>query len=290
MKKAGAFLMEKCKNCGAELKPGIKFCTKCGTPVDDSVKPTKKESENKNNETMEKIKNHSLNYFAWFKESIVSPSKVNYDNKYFGLVSILLNAMLVAYSFYVLGHQIVSSIMEMFNEAANIFDRTASNRVALPNGISLYLKLLFITAIYFAVFLLVGFACKKYLVDKDTDLFGYANQLASFSNSMIILEIIMSLFLIMVVPSNIAELSSFDSYRSSFVFLIILLTLMSTIWSVSYIASIVIDAGKAKIDKIYVAAITLILTSAVLFFVFKMVFNSLVAQYSNLNILLGAIK
>jgi len=283
--------MEKCKNCGAELKPGVKFCTKCGTPVEENNvvanQPTPKKN---NNETMEKIKKHSMNYFSWFKESIVNPSNVNYDNKYFGLVSLLLNAILVAYSFYVLGHQLVSSLMEMLNEAAGMFSQNSSDRVVLPNGLSLYLKLLFITAVYFAIFLLVGFVCKKYLVNKSTDLFNYANQLASFSNSMIILEIIMSLFLLMVIPSNIAELSSLEGYGSAFIFLIILLVLMTTIWSVSYISSIVIDAGKMKLDKIYVAVITLILNSAVLFFVFKMIFNSLVAQYSNLNMFLKVIK
>lgn len=283
--------MEKCKNCGVELKPGVKFCTKCGTPVVENNVVANQSAPNKNNnETMEKIKKHSINYFSWFKESIVSPSKVNYGNKYFGLVSLLLNAMLVAYSFYVLGHQLVGSLMEMFNEAAGMFSQNSSDRVVLPNGLSLYLKLLFITAVYFAIFLLVGFACKKYLVNKNTDLFNYANQLASFSNSMIILEIIMSLFLLMVIPSNIAELSSLEGYKSAFIFLIILLVLMTTIWSVSYISSIVIDAGKMKLDKIYVAVITLILNSAVLFFVFKMIFNSLVAQYSNLNMLLEVIK
>ena len=69
--------MKKCKKCGADLKPGIKFCTKCGTPVDGDVESDstvtiseKKKESAINSETMDNIKKHSLNYFPKLQEQI----------------------------------------------------------------------------------------------------------------------------------------------------------------------------------------------------------------------------
>lgn len=82
--------MQKCKNCGAELKPGVKFCTKCGTPIEANQDLESASQNISSKATVEKIKKHSLNYFSWYKDSIINPSEVNYDNKYFGLVSFLI--------------------------------------------------------------------------------------------------------------------------------------------------------------------------------------------------------
>lgn len=274
--------MQKCKNCGAELKPGVKFCTKCGTPI-EANKDLESASQNISSKaTVEKIKKHSLNYFSWYKDSIINPSEVNYDNKYFGLVSFLINAILVAWSVYIIGHRAISAALRVANEYASVLGGTNSDVVNMPNGLSLYLKLFFVSFLYFAVFLVVGFLCKKYLIDNNVKIFDYANQLASFSNSMIILEIIMVLVIFVAMPSNIANLDSFSDW-SLVKFLIVLLVLMSNIWLVSYVASIIVDKGKMKLDRIYVAVITLILNSAVLYFVFKLMYDSLASQYSSLG-------
>lgn len=278
-------LMQKCKNCGAELKPGMKFCTKCGTPVDNIN--TKRNSTSfgtvsiDKKQTVEQIKKHSLNYFSWYKDSIIRPSDVKYDNKYFGLISLLLNAIIVAWAFYIVGHRTIVAAVETANQYSNLLGRS-SDSINVPNGLSLYLKLLIITALYFAIFLLVGFVCKKYLINNRTNIFDYANQLASFSNSMVILEFVIAIVLLMSMPSNVSSFTSYSNW-SSVKLLIVLIVLIANIWMVSYIASIVIDKGLLKIDKIYVAVITLIVNSAVLYFVYRMVYNSLISQYPALS-------
>jgi len=263
--------MDECRNCGAELKSGVKFCTKCGEPVDVTSVVTH-QSVTDNNETMKRFKNHSMNYFKWFKESIISPSKVNYDNKYFGLVSLFINVILIGYALYVFVHQMMMSTM-------GLIGRLYSGGEFLLLGANLYTKLLFLPISYFAVFLLMGFACKKYLIDSKTDLFDYANQLAGFSNSIIILELILSLFLQFIVPSSFSAMTAYRSYESSFTFLMIFLILIATIWLVAYILSIVVNVNQMKWDKVYVAAGTLILNNIILLFVFKMIINSFLNQF-----------
>lgn len=291
--------MQKCQNCGADLKPGVKFCTKCGTPVaaadmtgttNQSAPATRSAQPQQTNETIDKLKKHSLNYFAWYKNSITKPSNVNYDNKYFGLVSLLINVLLVAYSFYILGNRVLTTVLDGVSQASSMFGSSNSDQVSVPSGMSLYFKLFLVVLAYFAVFLIVGFVCKKYLLNKNTDFFNYSNQLASFSNSMIILEIIMVLVLLATVPTSVETFSSFSSW-GSLKFLVVLLVLMSNIWSVSYIASIVIDKGQMQLDKIYVGVVTLIVNSVVLYFVFKMILNSLQSQYamSSLKALQGVL-
>jgi hypothetical protein len=122
---------------------------------------------------------------------------------------------------------------------------------------------------------------------KKTNLYKYSNELAGFSNSLIIVEIITILSLLVSLPSN------FDGFGMAqlgvFKFLIILIVVHTTIWLVSYISSIVISNGKMKLDKIYIAVLTLIADNIVLYFVGRIISNSLIAKYSIglLNGLLG---
>ncbi|MQS76230.1 zinc ribbon domain-containing protein [Companilactobacillus halodurans] len=309
--------MKKCKHCGAPLKPGDKFCVKCGTPVeDDTVERTVTDNPSNNstrrtiddtvqsvhsataaaaeninsNETFQTIKKHSLNYFSWYKDSIINPSKVNYENKYYGLVSLLLNVILVSFAIYIIGNRILSFVFESLETAFNYLGSDNSTSTSIPTGMFLYSRLFFIVLVYFAIFLLVGFLCKKYLVSQKTDFFNYSNQLASFSNVMIILELILSLYLLVSVPKDFSGVTG-ASILGILKFVAVIIVLMSSVWMVAYISSIVSDYGKMRLDKIYVAVITTILCNIVLYFVFKMVFASIQANYSSIgqNIINGVI-
>lgn len=280
--------MEKCKFCGAELKPGIKFCTKCGTPV-GADKPTRSSQTNHSNsaratqantnETIDKIKNHSLNYFSWYKNAIMNPSIVDDSNKYNGLITLLLNVILVAYSFYIVFNRVFLAVKTGANQTMEYFG--SSMKLDIPTGFSLFMRLFLIVLAYYGVFLLIGFFCKKMMINKDEDIFKYSNQLGSFSSSLIALQLLMAVFLLVSIPKDLTAVSSF-SVLDSFEFVIVLVAILSAIWSVAYIASMILDEGKARFDKIYVAVITLLLNNVMLYFLFKMFLNSTVNKYSDI--------
>jgi Predicted membrane protein len=163
--------MIKCPNCGTSLKEGTKFCTKCGTTITEAVETTGNASDKvatkPNNEKMDSFKKNSLNYFQWFKNTIKHPSEVEQDNQYFGLVSFLINALLIAYSFYILGNKILTMVITGMQDSMGILGYEESTpKMDIPTGISLYLKLFFVVLAYFLIFILIGFLAKKYFIDE----------------------------------------------------------------------------------------------------------------------------
>lgn len=284
--------MKKCKKCGADLKPGIKFCTKCGTPVDGDVESDstvtiseKKKESAINSETMDNIKKHSLNYFSWYKESISKPSEVDYSNKYFGIVSIIISALLSAFAFYSVVNKIFTSAESAINEASRYYSDSFSG-IDIPTGFKLYFQLFLIVLTYYAVFVLLGFVCKKYLINKDTNIFDYTIQLSGYGNSIMIFQLLLIIFLVISIPSNLNSTSALSaasiSALSSFKFLVILTMIISSISAVAYISSIIIDKVEARLDKIYVAIITLLVSNAVVYFVFQMIANSMISKYAEM--------
>lgn len=279
----GFFFMQKCKNCWAVLSPNSKFCTKCGTPVAEVGNNTNGAYQPQRSIVSERnvnnLKERSINYFGWFKNSLKKPSQVDYDNKYYGLISLVINALLVAWAIYTFGYRSVMTGMDAVNSARYYFGGSASQS-GFPDGIQLFLNLFLMALVYYAVFLIVGFLCKKYMVNNEIDIFSYSTELASFSNSMLLINLLIVISLLMFMPSNINNFNA-SSLLGSLKFLIVLIVLSSNIWVVSYISSIVVDQVKMNLDKIYVAVITLVVNSAVLYFVFKMIYNALVAKYSS---------
>jgi len=284
--------MNKCKNCGAELKPGIKFCTKCGAPIEDSnmsesvsrsnnVKPTRTTRSDPNNETIEKLKKHSLNYFDWYKNSIKNPTNVDNENKYNGLITLLLNAILVAYSFYIVINKLLTAAKTEVSQSADAFGLGSAVKLDLPTGFPLYLRIFFVAVLYYVIFLLVGFACKKYLINKKETVFDYSNQLGSYSSSLVILQLVVALFLLISIPTDINSISSV-SVLGSFQFLMVLIVIITNVWNVAYTASIIMDNVKTHLDKIYVGVITLLANNIVLYLIFKIVLNSATSKYTEI--------
>lgn len=284
--------MEKCKNCGADLKPGDKFCKKCGTPVDEihvsnGETTSKSTSEIKNNETIANLKKHSLNYFTWYKDSLLKPSIVKNDNKYFGLTTLLLNAILAAYAIFTVLDKLFLAAKDALEDTAISDYSTIAKEMKLniPTGFSLYFQILMLAVLYYIVFLIVGFVCKKYLVDQKVSLFDYANQLGSYSSSLIVAQIIMAILLLMSVPGDLTSLQSMSALFSllgSIKFVVVVLAVISSIWTVAYVSSIVLEKAQANMDKIYVAVITLLLNNLVLYLVYKMIANSMISKYYTL--------
>lgn len=260
--------MEKCKNCGADLQPGVKFCGKYGAPVDGSIEnnSTTASRLNKanNSETIASIKSHSLNYFSWYKKSISKPSEVDNSNKYFGVVSIVISVLLASFAFYSIIGKVFAGAESAINEVSRYYPNLSN--AGVPTGFKLYFQLFLMVLVYYAVFILIGFVCKKYMIDKDTTIFNYTNQLGSYGNSIMIVQLLLVLFLLV-------------SSTSSFILLIVFMMILSSISAVAYIGSIVVTKAQAKLDKIYVAIITLFASNAVVSIIFMITARSMILRY-----------
>lgn len=270
-----------CPNCGAANKKGVKFCPKCGTRLSgEDTDNNSKASSTQTSERIQTLKKHSMNYFEWFVNSIKSPSVVSNENKYFGLVTLLLNSFLVAYIFHVLGNRILVTIVDAANGFLNAFNQDTSSTAAIPTGFSLYVRLLMIVLIYNAIFVLIGFLSRKYLIGENIGLSSYLNQLGSYSNSMLIADVISIVLLWVTIPADFSTIETNHGFIYVFIFALSLLSLM---WSIAFIGSILISANKAKMDKIYVAIIAEIVVGIVLYIIFKGVYSSVAANYSSLG-------
>jgi len=262
--------MNKCQHCGTELKPGVKFCTKCGAPVEETrgnmsgtVTATETTRSN-NNETIAQIKKHSMNYFTWYKNSLKHPSLVNYDNNYNGLITLALNSMLLAYSFYFVINRILSLLKV---QAGGIYGST------IITGFPLYIRFFLMAVVYYGIFFVVGFACKKYLINKNETIFNYANQLGSYCSSILVLRLIVILLLFLSMPSNLA-ITSNNALAGQLQFFVVLIVIISSVWNVSYIASIIMNEAKVHFDKIYAAISVMLASNVVLYLISKTIFGS----------------
>lgn len=260
--------MEKCKNCGADLQPGVKFCGKCGAPVDGSMENNSTMASRltraNNSETIDSIKHHSLNYFSWYKKSISKPSVVDNNNKYFGIVSIVISILLASFAFYSIASKVFAGAESVINEASRYYSNLSN--VGVPTGFKLYFQLFLMVVVYYAVFILIGFLCKKNLIDKDITIFDYTNQLGSYGNSIMIVQLLLVLFLLV-------------TGMSSFMALIVFMMILSSISAVAYIGSMIVTKSKAKLDKIYVAMITLFASNVVVSIIFMITARSMISRY-----------
>lgn len=313
----------KCTNCGAELRPGDKFCTKCGAKVEASStktvqsnnanmsnqvnspdsqesskttgqsntwnqtqpQPTMNQNNNSNqvppiqqqgNATVASLKQNSMGYFNWLKQTISRPSEIEDGGKYYGLISIVIHALVLALSIYVVGSQVLSAIAEALGDFLTLTGSSSQPQINVT--FSFYLKSFVAMLILFAVFVLVGYACKKYMTKTEESITGYINSFANYSNTMIIPEVILALYLLIAMPGDVSSLT--QSASGLMIFLTILLTAIFSIFVVAYVLSIYRNSIKTKLDKIYVAAIGLFVSNVIVYLIFKMFIQSLFSSNS----------
>lgn len=101
--------MKYCPNCGNELKEGVKFCNACGNNIAAETGAPQQTSAVKGEQVInlsainidkEKISSMSTNYFTYFKETLVHPSKsFNQEASYNGIIQFVLLSFIQVMSF-----------------------------------------------------------------------------------------------------------------------------------------------------------------------------------------------
>lgn len=267
--------MERCRNCGAILQPEVRFCGNCGAVVNEGIRNNSmtmsRTNRSNNNARVSNTRQRSSSYFSWYEKSILKPSQVDSNNKYFGLISIAISIVLAMFVFYSVVNKVFAGAASAINEVSRYYTNSTAN-VDVPTGFKLYFQLLLMVLVYYAVFILIGYVCKKYLIDQDTNIFDYTNQLSSYGNSLMIVQFLLLVFLLIAIPSGMG----------SFKFLIFFMMILSSISAVAYIGSIIVVKAQINMDKIYVAVITLLASNIVVAVIFMTTASSMISRYTEM--------
>lgn len=239
-----------------------------------------------NNQTFENFKKHSSNYFAWFVNSLKRPSQVDQKNKFFGLISFAINSVLMAWILYLLVSRVFQIVTDMIQTLSEQFGSSSSyyDSSDTISGGSIFLIMLITVIICFAVFLGVGFLCKKFLAHDEPSMLTYANTLGSYSNSMIAVEVVTVLFLLIALPRDLS-ISIIDSIAKMAGVALLLIGLIMIIFSIAFIASLVNENGRTSIDGIYVALIGYFASNVVMAIVFRIVFNGIFSDSESMGMI-----
>ncbi|WP_164505897.1 zinc ribbon domain-containing protein [Companilactobacillus zhongbaensis] len=272
--------MNNCTNCGAQLAQGMKFCTKCGQQVVTAETQNTATTMNmamNNNQSIAALKKQSVNYFAWFKQSILDPTTGKDDNQYFGVISFLIHMLLISFGIFHVENGILTPLQQAIH--GNSIAESFTNGIGLTftTGLPLFFKLFALIAFFYIVYLGVGFFTKKYLADPQINFFNYTNVLARYSNVLVILEAIFAGLMIILLPANFT-MSNINSVIMAMFFTLVI---GGAAWSAAYVASIVLDQAKTKINKIYIAMIALISSQFVMWIVAKFMMDGLAHKYGD---------
>ncbi|MFC6253104.1 DUF6574 domain-containing protein [Secundilactobacillus hailunensis] len=255
-----------CPNCGAKLKPNAKFCTNCGYDLTHfnarsqqqaAQQQSTQQRVSQPNPNVEAAKKYSTNYFSWLWESIKHPSKVDLKgNKFFGITSFIIAALLIGITGMVALYRIIKELTLLINDLSSAINdingQTDGNGSSFPNyptgsGFTIFLKIFLIALIFMALFVLVGWLTRRYLIgDEHETYLGFATRLAGYTNLSLIFLLLGMVFIALL-----------NTLAGAFLlFLFVLLT--TTVYSIGYSYTILEFKQARGLDKVHALLIALI--------------------------------
>ena len=134
--------MNKCPNCGSDIKEGAKFCTSCGYQlvqgnVNNTVNTTNADRA-KQTVDADKMKEVSMNYWDWLVTSWKHPFKVETGEKYTGLVTLAIEGIFFALSVMILVRKIAGAFVESSNSIMSFFSGGSSSSTSNPVGFNVF--------------------------------------------------------------------------------------------------------------------------------------------------------
>ncbi|MFC6179801.1 zinc ribbon domain-containing protein [Lactiplantibacillus daowaiensis] len=266
-----------CPNCGAELDGETRFCTHCGydlqaaqgtteTTATDATDTNRSQATNDETTTdqatstptgdrVAQVQNYSKNYFKWLVASFKQPSAEEPGEKYFGIISMVISALLLTFA-----------IVAAFNRCIKQINTAAgSSMVVLKNlSFSLDFKFFMLVLVGIVFYILIGFGASV-LGDqhKDVNFFDYLNRFAHLTN----IALILNLVLIIAVYTVTFNVDSPITFVRQLAFALVVAGLISMIWQVGYILAINKSIQTPRFDKFFMVLIALIVLSAA-FYIF----------------------
>lgn len=259
-----------CPNCGAKLKPGAKFCTSCGFDLtqfnaQSHQQATQRATQQQTvqqphqpNPNVAAAKNYSTNYFSWLWDSIKHPSQTDIKaNKFFGATSFAISSVLIGIISMVGLYRIFDAISKFESDLDSFVSTLGEAESEAPttpvptgSGFTIFLKVFIIALIFTAMFVLVGWLIRRYMLgDEHESYLSFATRLAGYSNINMIFLLLALIF--------IALLNALAGGALLFIFL----GLCSTVYFVGYAYAILEFNQTRGMDKIYALLIALIVNS-----------------------------
>ncbi|PWF99722.1 zinc ribbon domain-containing protein [Levilactobacillus bambusae] len=280
--------MKFCPQCGSEVQAGQRFCNKCGydlTPAPDTQTEASVDNvqaaesqEHPRNERTEQVKTYASNYWVWLKATWLTPGRFSQgENAYFGIISLGLSAVLMAGALLTASSHLMSYYMTLGNVSSSVFS-TAMNALSLPDfihpGFGGFMNVLLWVLAVFALYLAVGYGANRLNTNQvDKNFWQYTNRLASFTNGLLVINLI--LFLVSFTVSG----------QNSVQFFLIVLILSQLLFTVGHVLSMYHAEIETKISQLYViVAAYVIIYAAMAVFIsstLKQWFNLLKMHYGN---------
>lgn len=227
--------MNKCPNCGSDIKEGAKFCTSCGYQlaqgnVNNTVNTTNTTNVDRARQTVDtdRMKEVSMSYWDWLVTSWKHPFKVQAGEKYTGLVTLAIEGVMFALSVMILVRKIAGAFVESSNSIMSFFSGGSSSSTSNPVGFNVFV--VFFLAVFIAALAIIGAVL--------------LNEVAHKTSSLVLLNAV--LFVYSFIVSNASV--------NSVVLIDVVLGLMSMIWVIG-ILSVAFELKETKMDNIYVGLV-----------------------------------
>ena len=248
-----------CSHCGQKIQGNEKFCTNCGAALTSEANTNTNDSNVDVNETVNKAKNFSSNYFAWFLKTLKQPSEVVSDtHKYFGMVSFIIEGIITAWIMNIFASPLVDGINNALGEADNVAAWSGFARTDYLN-LSFIVLLIFVLALT-AIRVTAGFLSRRIEGSKISYL-DYANDLAGITNITLVIELIILLFAII------------SSYPNAIIMMLVSINFLFA--NVGYVFSLIRENSHLKCNRVYTVALSFVGLSVVSF-IFSMLFMTIV--------------
>lgn len=265
----GELLMKRCPNCNAEVPDDAKFCTHCGAKL--AAVPAAAKSEPvaaQNNQPQQPFQRkansqdfqNSLNsYWKWLVGSWKKPFENQITNKYFGLITLLLEVLLFTLGVGHLaqkGAAVASNAANNINDIKSLFSGSSSSTVSSSYTIGFGFYISIILIIFLAAVAMVGVS---FLIlhavggnQSQESFLNYLNRLAHYSNSILILDIAFCLILFLASVGSTSVLLS-----------LLILSLISIIWTITLTLGVTTFKNSGQFDRIYGAIISAAICSII---------------------------
>ncbi|MFC6165356.1 DUF6574 domain-containing protein [Lactiplantibacillus dongliensis] len=272
-----------CPNCGEAVDGDTRFCTHCGYDLQQATaesatntmtNTTQTTTDQPNpaaaptNDRVAQLQNYSKNYFSWFVESIKHPNTEAPAEKYFGIISMVLSALLLTFA-------IVAAINRFIKQ---VNESTASSMVTLKNlSFGLDTKLFIVVVIGVLFYILIGFGASA-LGDKNgaVNFFDYLNRFGHLTNVGLILNIVL-IFSVYTITFNVDSPLTFIKQLA---FALVVIAAISMVWQVGYIMAINNSINEKRFDKFYIILIALVVLSLAFYIFARIESENLVLDFA----------
>ncbi|WP_395390540.1 MULTISPECIES: DUF6574 domain-containing protein [Levilactobacillus] len=263
-----------CPHCGNELKADAKFCPKCGyalSPVATGSEPAAAPQPEPTQAapvaeptTTENAQAFSGNYFNWYLDTLKHPSQPRVEaNRFFGIISMVVEALLLALTLTLLGQKIVNMVTKMLNtyEEAQLAKYLNLNGLVFKSGLIIF----FLVIIGYAIYVSIGYAFRRLITEEYVNFWDFVNQFAGVTNLILIFNLITFLLGLITGSANFSSLS----------ILLVFMVPANLLINAAFVFIIIDGVDQSRMDKFYTVFLAEI-SLTVAFFIFGFIATNIV--------------